>query len=103
MRKTGCIVSYLFTAESVRMVAMGDLMFFKSHTLTVRSSLPETTLSPAVNTADVTVLREQAHNEHVRAILSEGGSLNPVLPQTIVKQLQGKHRAGGIQCDSSTS
>lgn len=51
-------VTYLFTAESVRMVAMGDLMFFKSHTLTVRSSLPETTLSPTVNTADVTVLQK---------------------------------------------
>lgn len=45
----------LLMAESVRMVAMGDLMFFKSQTLTVRSSLPETTLSPTVNTADVTV------------------------------------------------
>lgn len=45
----------LLTAESVRMVAMGDLMFFRSHTLTVRSSLPDTTLSPIVNTADVTV------------------------------------------------
>lgn len=49
-------VTYRFTAESVRMVAIGDLMFFKSHTFTVRSSLPETTLSPTVNTADVTVL-----------------------------------------------
>lgn len=39
------------------MVAMGDLMFFKSQTFTVRSSLPETTLSPTVNTAEVTVLR----------------------------------------------
>lgn len=46
----------LLTAESVRMVAMGDLMFFRSHTLTVRSSLPDTTLSPTVKTADVTVL-----------------------------------------------
>lgn len=39
------------------MVAMGDLMFFRSQTLTVRSSLPETTLSPTVNTAEVTVLQ----------------------------------------------
>lgn len=39
------------------MVAMGDLMFFKSQTFTVRSSLPETTLSPTVNTAEVTVLQ----------------------------------------------
>lgn len=45
----------LFTAESVRMVAIGDLIFFRSQTLTVRSSLPDTTLSPTVNTADVTV------------------------------------------------
>ena len=47
------------------MVAMGDLMFFRSHTLTVRSSLPDTTLSPTVNTADVTVLqttRNQVRN-----------------------------------------
>lgn len=48
--------AYLLTAESVRMVAIGDLMFFKSQTFTVRSSLPETTLSPTVKTADVTVL-----------------------------------------------
>lgn len=55
--------SNLLTAESVRMVAMGDLMFFRSHTLTVRSSLPDTTLSPTVNTADVTVLdrKEETH------------------------------------------
>lgn len=44
-------------AESVRIVAMGDLMFLKSQTFTVRSSLPETTLSPTVNTAEVTVLQ----------------------------------------------
>lgn len=49
--------THLLTAESVRMVAMGDLMFFRSQTLTVRSSLPDTTLSPTVNTADVTVLQ----------------------------------------------
>lgn len=48
----------LLTAESVRMVAMGDRMFFRSHTFTVRSSLPDTTLSPTVKTADVTVLEE---------------------------------------------
>lgn len=60
-------LSYLLTAESVRMVAMGDLMFFKSHTLTVRSSLPDTTLSPTVNTADVTVLerdKKTKQNDH---------------------------------------
>lgn len=47
----------LLIAESVRIVAMGDLMFFKSQTFTVRSSLPETTLSATVNTAEVTVLQ----------------------------------------------
>lgn len=57
------LFAYLLTAESVRMVAMGDLMFFKSHTFTVRSSLPETTLSPTVNTADVTVLETNTQTE----------------------------------------
>lgn len=61
-------VTYLFTAESVRMVAMGDLMFFKSHTLTVRSSLPETTLSPTVNTADVTVLQKTDTQTHTKGV-----------------------------------
>lgn len=46
-------------AESVRIVAIGDLIFFKSQTFTVRSSLPETTLSPTVNTAEVTVLQAE--------------------------------------------
>ena len=49
--------SHRLTAESVRMVVSGDLMFFKSHTFTVRSSLPEITLSPPANTADVTCLK----------------------------------------------
>lgn len=48
---------HLLMAESVRIVAMGDLMFLRSQTFTVRSSLPETTLSPTVNTAEVTVLQ----------------------------------------------
>lgn len=48
---------HLLMAESVRIVAMGDLIFLKSQTFTVRSSLPETTLSPTVNTAEVTVLQ----------------------------------------------
>ncbi|PWA30099.1 hypothetical protein CCH79_00009779, partial [Gambusia affinis] len=42
-------LTHLLTAESVRMVAMGDRMFFRSHTLTVRSSLPDTTLSPTTD------------------------------------------------------
>lgn len=65
------LFTYLLTAESVRMVAMGDLMFFKSHTFTVRSSLPETTLSPTVNTADVTVLETNTQTE-ARSYDSEG-------------------------------
>lgn len=57
-------LSHLLTAESVRMVAIGDLMFFRSHTFTVRSSLPDTTLSPTVNTADVTVLKKKKTSTH---------------------------------------
>lgn len=53
----------LLMAESVRIVAMGDLIFFKSQTLTVRSSLPETTLSPTVNTAEVTVLQAKGRGQ----------------------------------------
>lgn len=63
--------TYLFTAESVRMVAIGDLMFFKSHTLTVRSSLPETTLSPTVNTADVTVLQKMDTHKKKRPVVTQ--------------------------------
>jgi hypothetical protein len=46
-----------FTAESDRIVASDDRMFRRSHTLTLRSSEPDTTLSSLVNTAHVTVLR----------------------------------------------
>lgn len=46
----------LFTAESALIVAIGERMFRKSHTLTLRSSELETTLSSRVNTADVTLL-----------------------------------------------
>lgn len=49
---------YLLTAESLRIVVIGDRMFFKSHTLTVRSSLPDTKLSPPANTAVVTCLQK---------------------------------------------
>lgn len=38
------------------MVVVGDRIFFKSQTLTVLSSLPETRLSPPANTAVVTCL-----------------------------------------------
>lgn len=44
------------TAESVLMVATGERMLRKSHTFTLRSSEPDTTLSSFVNTADVTLL-----------------------------------------------
>ena len=51
------IYEYLLTAESVRIVVIGDRIFLRSQTLTVRSSLPETTLSPNANTAEVTCLK----------------------------------------------
>lgn len=77
-----CHLTHLFTAESVRMVAMGDLMFFRSHTLTVRSSLPDTTLSPTVNTADVTVLQTNRDEKTTTIrdscgtfVLSSGGTV----------------------------
>lgn len=45
----------LFIAESVRMVAMGLRMFFKSQIRALRSSDPDTMKSPPLaNTADVT-------------------------------------------------
>lgn len=46
----------LLTEESILMAASGDLMFFTSHTFTVRSSLPDTTLSDPANNALVTGL-----------------------------------------------
>jgi hypothetical protein len=49
-------VFYLLTDESVLIVATGDLMFLRSHTLTVLSSLPDTTFSCPANTAVVTGL-----------------------------------------------
>ena len=48
-------------AESDRIVARGDRMLRRSHTLTLRSSEPDTTLSSFVNTAQVTVLWKQCH------------------------------------------
>ena len=48
---------YLLIALSVLIVVIGDLMFFKSQTLTVLSSEPDTTLSPCANTAVVTGLK----------------------------------------------
>ena len=46
----------LFTAESDRIVAKGDLIFRISQTFTLLSSDPDTTLSSLVKTAEVTVL-----------------------------------------------
>lgn len=46
-----------FAAESDRIVASDDRMLRRSHTLTLRSSEPDTTLSSLVNTAHVTVLQ----------------------------------------------
>lgn len=45
------------TAESVRIVVNADRIFRSSHTLTVRSSEPDTTLSSRVKTVDVTLLK----------------------------------------------
>lgn len=46
----------LFTAESVRIVVNAERIFLNSHTLTVLSSEPDTTLSSLVKTVDVTLL-----------------------------------------------
>ena len=80
-------------AESVRIVAMGDLIFLKSQTFTVRSSLPETTLSPTVNTAEVTVLQVKGTgSENLRKFWGTDTSpLHPwnehmvPLPETLVR------------------
>lgn len=48
-----------FTEESVRIVARAERMFRNSHTFTVRSSEPDTTLSSRVNTVDVTLLNSK--------------------------------------------
>lgn len=53
-----------FTDESVRMVVNADRIFLSSQILTVRSSLPDTTLSSRVNTEDVTLLQSQKKNTH---------------------------------------
>lgn len=47
-----------FTAESVRIVAKAERMFLSSHTFTVLSSEPDTTLSSRVNTVEVTLLEK---------------------------------------------
>lgn len=46
-------------AESVLIVATGDLILRKSHTLTDLSSEPDTTLSSRVKTVDVTLLEKK--------------------------------------------
>lgn len=46
------------TAESVRMVVNAERIFRNSHTLTVLSSDPDTTLSSRVKTVDVTLLHK---------------------------------------------
>lgn len=45
------------TAESSLMVVRAERIFLSSHTLTVLSSEPETTLSSLVKTVDVTLLQ----------------------------------------------
>lgn len=54
----------LFTEESVLIVVSGERMFFKSHTLTVLSSLPLTTMSFVVNAVDLTVLWNKQAIKH---------------------------------------
>ncbi|MEQ2172602.1 hypothetical protein GOODEAATRI_022815, partial [Goodea atripinnis] len=84
----GCLqLTHLLTAESVRMVAMGDRMFFRSHTLTVRSSLPDTTLSPTVKTADVTVLQRTRKQVGFNSWKSRN-SLNSLQGQFYFRHLQ---------------
>jgi hypothetical protein len=51
-----CDMANRFTAESVLIVEFGDLILRRSQTLTVRSSLPEITISTPANTALVTGL-----------------------------------------------
>lgn len=47
------------TAESSRIVVSADRIFLSSHTLTVLSSDPDTTLSSRVKTVDVTLLQNK--------------------------------------------
>lgn len=56
MDKFEAVKDYLFTGESSLIVVRGERIFFKSQTFTVLSSLPETTLSPLANVAEVTGL-----------------------------------------------
>ena len=76
------------------MVAMGDRMFFRSQTFTVRSSLPETTLSPTVNTAEVTVLpREGTGSEPRQQFPVHTAQQTPILPP---QGLSGGQRGGDV-------
>lgn len=52
----------LLTGFSHRMEASGERMFLRSHTLAVRSSEPDTTLSSRVNVTQVTTLLIQIEN-----------------------------------------
>jgi len=54
----------LLTGESRRIVVTGDLMFFRSQTFTIRSSLPDTRLSPQAKTAVVTGLTDNRKDEN---------------------------------------
>ena len=60
----GFLQTHLLTGDASLMVVSGERMFFKSQTFTVRSSLPETTLSPLANVAEVTGLKENTVNKH---------------------------------------
>lgn len=53
-----------FTAESSRIVVRADRIFRSSHTLTVLSSEPDTTLSSLVKTVDVTLLQTETKSQN---------------------------------------
>lgn len=52
-------------------------MLRMSHTRTVRSSLPDTTLSPLANTADVTGLKKHENNSKCESVVFKTYSMRP--------------------------
>lgn len=64
-----CETANRFTAASVRIVVKAERIFRNSHTFTVRSSDPDTTLSSRVNTVDVTLLHiVEKHKFHEKYV-----------------------------------
>lgn len=64
-----CETAKRLTAASVRIVVKAERMFRNSHTFTVRSSEPDTTLSSRVNTVDVTLLYESVKYKNEKFVL----------------------------------